>query len=47
MLTFTFGECQIRAPYAECRYDECHYAGCRYGECHYAERHGAGNLLWP
>jgi hypothetical protein len=29
MLTVTFAECHIKAPYAECRYAECRYAECR------------------
>jgi hypothetical protein len=29
MLTVTYAECHILAPYAECRYAECHYAECR------------------
>ncbi len=33
MLTVTYGECHIKAPYAECRYAECRYAECRYAEC--------------
>jgi hypothetical protein len=37
MLTVTYAECHIKAPYAECRYTECRYAECRYGECRYAE----------
>jgi hypothetical protein len=32
MLTVTYTECHIKAPYAE-----RHYAGCRYAECRYAE----------
>ncbi len=28
MLTVTYAECHIKAPYAE-----CHYAECRYAEC--------------
>ncbi len=28
MLTVTYAECHIIAPYAECRYAECHYAEC-------------------
>ncbi len=38
MLTITYAECHIEAPYANCRYAECHYA-----ECHYAECRGAKN----
>ncbi len=41
MLTVTYAECHIKAPYAECRYAECHYAECRYAECRYAECHYA------
>jgi hypothetical protein len=37
MLTVTCAESHIKAPYAACRYAECHYAECRYDECHYAE----------
>jgi hypothetical protein len=37
MLTVTYAECHIKAPYAECRYAVCHYAECRYAECRYAE----------
>jgi hypothetical protein len=33
MLTVTYAECHIKAPYAECRYAECRYAECRYAEC--------------
>jgi hypothetical protein len=29
MLTVTYAECHIKAPYAECHYAECHYAECR------------------
>ncbi len=34
ILTVTYAECHIKAPYAECcdteyRYAECHYAECR------------------
>jgi hypothetical protein len=28
MLTVTYAECHIYAPYAECRYAECHYGEC-------------------
>ncbi len=34
MLTVTYAECQIKAPYTDCRYAECHYAECHYAECH-------------
>jgi hypothetical protein len=34
MLTVTYAECHIKAPYAECHYAECHYAEYRYAECH-------------
>jgi len=27
MLTVTYAECHIKAPYAECRYAQCHGAG--------------------
>jgi hypothetical protein len=33
MLTVTYAECHIKAPYAECHYAECPYAECRYAEC--------------
>ena len=33
MLTVTYAECHIKAPYAECIYAECHYAECHYAEC--------------
>ncbi len=29
MLTVTYAECHIKAPYAECHYAECRYAECR------------------
>ncbi len=29
MLTVTYAECHIKAPYAECRYVEYRYAFCR------------------
>jgi hypothetical protein len=41
MLTATYSECHIKAPYAECPYVECHYAERRYADCCYAECHGA------
>ncbi len=28
MLTVTYAQCHIKAPYAERRYAECHYAEC-------------------
>ncbi len=33
MLTVTYAECHIKAPYPESRYAECRYAECRYAEC--------------
>ncbi len=33
MLSVTYTECHIKAPYAECLYAECFYAECRYAEC--------------
>jgi hypothetical protein len=33
MLTITYAECHIEAPYANCRYTECHFAECYYAEC--------------
>jgi len=33
MLTVTYAECHIKAPYAESHYAECHYAERRYAEC--------------
>ena len=41
MLTVTYAECHIKAPYAECRYAECRYAECHYAKCRYAECRGA------
>ena len=41
MLTVTYAECHIKAPYAECRYAECRYAECCYTESRYAECRGA------
>jgi hypothetical protein len=32
MLTVTYPECHIKAPYAECRHAECLYAECCYTE---------------
>jgi len=29
MLSFTYAECHLKAPYAECHYAECYYAECR------------------
>ncbi len=29
MLTVTYAEWHMKAPYAECRYAECRYAECR------------------
>jgi hypothetical protein len=34
MLTVTYAECHIQAPYAEWLYAECRYAEYRYAECH-------------
>jgi hypothetical protein len=50
MLTVTYAECHIKAPYVECRYvecryAECRYAACRYAACRYAECHYATNTL--
>jgi hypothetical protein len=33
ILTATYAECHIKAPFAECRYAECPYADCRYVDC--------------
>jgi hypothetical protein len=33
MLTVTYAECHIKAPYAEYHYAECRYAECRHAEC--------------
>ncbi len=33
MLTVTYADCHISAPYAECHYAECHYAECCYAKC--------------
>jgi len=33
MLTVTYAECHIKAPYAERLYSECRYAERRYAEC--------------
>ncbi len=41
VLTVTYAECHIEAPYADCHYAECLYAECHYAECHYAECCGA------
>jgi hypothetical protein len=38
MLTVTYAECHILAPYAECRYAECHYAECRGASLDYSNR---------
>ena len=40
MLTVTYAERHIKAPYAE-----CHYAECRYAECCYAECRGASVVV--
>jgi hypothetical protein len=29
MLTVTYAECHMKAPYAECHYAKCRYAECR------------------
>jgi hypothetical protein len=34
MLTVTYAECHVQAPYAECLYAECRYADCRSAENH-------------
>ncbi len=41
MLTVTYAECHIKAPYAECHYAECRHAECHYAECIYANYRGA------
>ncbi len=33
MLTVTYAECLIKAPYDDCRYAECRYSERRYAEC--------------
>ncbi len=33
MMTTTYAERHIKAPYAECHYAECRYAECCYAEC--------------
>ncbi len=33
MLTVTYAECHIKAPYADSLYAECRYAERRYAEC--------------
>ncbi len=33
LLTVTYAESHIKAPYAECHYAECRYDECRYAEC--------------
>jgi hypothetical protein len=47
MLTVTYAECQLKAPYAEWRYAECCYAECRgaiYTAFTYLYRNEIGNL---
>jgi hypothetical protein len=36
ILTATYAECHIKAPYAECLYVERHYAECRNADCRHA-----------
>ncbi len=51
LLTVTYAQCHIKAPYTECHYAECggyaecRYAECRYAECHYAECRGATSYV--
>ncbi len=33
MLTVTYANCYIEAPYADCRYAECRYSECHYAVC--------------